>query len=274
MLSEEERSLVYEHAYIPGHLPGYLVAVSGAEIFLHKAHLCLSRGSHLTFIGYPLGDAVPDTPMAYESACERFRPATAAVIAPEIWLPGHEAESQPSGRYYRLDLPLGAVTPSLAYMVRRAGRELRVIQGTFGGEHRGLVEAFLSGRDLSREQRSIFKAIPYYLERSPTARLLEARKGGALVAFNILDTGAAGYAFYLFNFRSMKNNVPGASDLLFYEMVRLAQAEGKTAMNLGLGIHPGVRRFKEKWGARPFLPYSSALVRRKPPEMGALMKKL
>jgi len=46
-------------------------------------------------------------------------------------------------------------------------------------------------------------------------------------------------------------------------MVRLAESEGKKAMNLGLGINGGVQRFKEKWGAVPFVPYASALVRRK-----------
>ena len=57
-------------------------------------------------------------------------------------------------------------------------------------------------------------------------------------------------------------------------MVRLAQAEGKRYLNLGLGINPGIRRFKEKWGAAAFLPYESALVSRKPLEMGSLVNKL
>lgn len=96
----------------------------------------------------------------------------------------------------------------------------------------------------------------------------------ALVAFNIVDMGSADYAFYLFNFRSVTENVPGASDLLFYEMVSLAQSKGKGAINLGLGIHPGIRRFKEKWGGVYFLPYASALIRRQPPELKSLFDKL
>ena len=42
--------------------------------------------------------------------------------------------------------------------------------------------------------------------------------------------------------------MPGASDLLFSEMAQLAQSEGKEAINLGLGVHTGIRRFKEKMG--------------------------
>jgi len=274
MLDREERRLVYEHAYLPEHLPDYVEAVSGAEAHLQGDYLCFLRRRHLLFIGYPLRNISDDTQTAYDSACERFRPSTVAIVAPEIWLPALTYEAQPEDRYYRLDLPLETIDPELAYMVRRAGRELRVTEGASGKEHKRLVKDFLSSHELSREQKGIFKGIPRYLKQSKTAHLLEARKGDQLLAFNIVDTGSAKYAFYLFNFRSLKENVPGASDLLFQEMVRLAQAEGRKALNLGLGIHPGVRRFKEKWGGVPFLTHVSALVTRKPLEMGRLADKL
>jgi hypothetical protein len=127
---------------------------------------------------------------------------------------------------------------------------------------------------LTKDHKLIFERIPHYLKRSRAARLLEARKGDVLVAFTIVDMGSANYAFYLFNFRSVEENVPGASDLLFHEMVSLAQSERKEVINLGLGIHPGIRRFKVKWGGIPFLPYASALVQREPLELGTLVHKL
>ena len=104
--------------------------------------------------------------------------------------------------------------------------------------------------------------------------ILEARKNKELAAFNIVDLGAADYAFYMFSFRSEKMQVPGASDLLFHEMVKLAQAEGKKTVNLGLGVNAGIRRFKEKWGGVPFLPYASAMVRRGSMDLGGLARKL
>jgi hypothetical protein len=159
-------------------------------------------------------------------------------------------------------------------MVRRAAREIQIGQGTFGKEHKGLIKAFTSSHDLSQEQKRIYEGIPRYLKRSKTAYLLEARKGKHLVALNIVDMGSADYAFYLFNFRSVKEHVPGASDLLFQEMTNLAQAEGKGTLNLGLGVHPGVRRFKEKWGGIVFLTHASAIVNLKPLEMGRLVDKL
>jgi hypothetical protein len=69
--------------------------------------------------------------------------------------------------------------------------------------------------------------------------------------------------------------VPGASDLLFDEMVRLAHSEGKQAINLGLSVHPGIRRFKQKWGGEAFLEHRSVLIQRKQvPDIGKLSRKL
>ncbi|MCX7668600.1 MAG: hypothetical protein N2439_00820 [Anaerolineae bacterium] len=85
--------------------------------------------------------------------------------------------------------------------------------------------------------------------------LLEARDAaGRLIAFDIATFGGE-YAFYLFNFRSREHDVPGASDLLLARLIELARAAGKRYLNLGLGIHAGVSRFKEKWGATPFLTH-------------------
>lgn len=274
MLSNEELCLVYQRAYIPEHLPSYVEAVFSAEPHLHNDYLCFTCGTHLIFIGYPLKGEANKAPQSYESAYERFHPSTIAVIAPQLWFLNQTHADQPEDSYYRLDLPLSPLDPELSYMVRRAARELQVTEAAFGSDHLRLIKGFISEHELTQEHKQIFGRIPHYLKRSKAARLLEARKGDILVAFTIVDLGSANYAFYLFNFSSTKEYVPGASDLLFYGMVRLAQAEGKKAINLGLGIHPGIRHFKEKWGGIPFLPYASALVQRKPFDIGTLADKL
>ena len=151
-------------------------------------------------------------------------------------------------------------------MLRRAQREVQVVSGRFQWEHRRLVSDFVKTHSLSTEQMVIYKRIGEYLKCSTTARVLEARKGGRLVAFSIVDLDSADCAFYMFNFRSTKIAVPGASDLLFHHMLQLAQSEAKRAINLGLGLHPGVRRFKEKWGGKPYLRHCSALVYREAPK--------
>ncbi|MGD8304515.1 MAG: hypothetical protein PVI55_19035, partial [Desulfobacterales bacterium] len=174
-------------------------------------------------------------------------------------------------------LPLKSLNPEVAYMVRRAEKELEVKYGRFGAEHKKLIKTFIHNHDLTAAQIQVFKHVGKYAKRSKTARLIEARKANRLAAFTIADMGSAKNAFYLFNFRSSKILVPGASDLLFNDMVRLAQSEGKEAINLGLSINAGIRKFKEKWGGVAFLPYRSAFVHRKRsmgPELGKLSDKL
>jgi hypothetical protein len=274
MLNDQEIKWIHHRAYLPEHLPDYVRAVSGAEPFLYRNYLYFINKKHLIFNGYPLERDSEPPARIYDFICERCRPVTVAVIASAMWLPAEQYETQTTDSYYRLDLPSAPVDASVAYMLRRARSELQVMRGNFGKEHSKIVKAFLAGYNFNRQQKYIFKRIPQYLKAVDSAVLFEARRGKELAAFNIVDLGAADYAFYLFSFRSSKRNIPGASDLLFHEMVNLAQTEGKKAVNLGLGVNDGIRRFKEKWGGAPFLPYVSAMIHRGPVDMGGLAKKL
>jgi len=274
MLNDREIKWILHHAYLPEHLPDYARAVSGAEPFLHRNYLYFLNKKHLIFNGYPLEPDSDPPAQIYDIICERCQPNTVAVIASAIWLPAEQCEPQTTDRYYRLDLPLTSLDAAVAYMLRRAQKELQVTRGCFGKEHKRLIKAFVAGHNITRQQKYLFKRIPHYLKASDSAVLFEARRAKELAAFNIVDLGAADYAFYLFSFRSSKINVPGASDLLFHEMVNLAQTEGKKAVNIGLGVNAGIRRFKEKWGGVPFLNFSSALVDKREVDIGKLAKKL
>ena len=274
MLSKQERLFIYRHAYLPEHLPDYVEAISGARAHLQGNYICFVGKNHLIFNGYPLNHNAADVAQAYKAACDLFKPATVAILAPRLWLSAESFEQQDSDHFYRLALPLTAIDSQVTYMLRRAGRDLSLRPGVFGRDHKRLIKDFIRTHDLKEAQIHIYKHIGHYLKRSTSACVVEARKHKHLVAFTIIDLGAADYAFYLFNFRSRKINVPGASDLLFKEMVDLAQAEGKKAINLGLGIHPGIRRFKEKWGGVPFLPYFAAVAHRKTMDLGRLANKL
>jgi hypothetical protein len=274
MLNDQEIKWIHRQAYLPEHLPDYVRAVSGAEPFLHRNYLYFLNKKHLIFNGYPLESDADPPARIYDFICERCQPTTVAVIASAIWLPAEQYEQLTTDSYYRLELPLTPLDATVAYMLRRAQSELKVTRGSFGKEHKKIIKAFLAGHNFTRQQKYLFKHIPQYLKASNSAVLFEARRDKELVAFNIVDLGAADFGFYLFSFRSGKINVPGASDLLFHEMVNLVQTEGKKAVNLGLGVNAGIRRFKEKWGGVPFLPYVSAMIRRGPVDLGGLAKKL
>lgn len=274
MLNDQERTLIYNRAYIPEHLPDYVEAISATEAHLHDTCICYTGQRHLIFVGYPLDDKEGDIAPVYESALKRFKPATVSIIAPRLCFGSHVKEHEHDD-YYRLELPCASMSSGVSYMVRRAARELSVTVGRFGSEHAGLIGDFIGTRDIRPGHKEIFSRLHRYMEQSGHARLLEARKAnGTLSAITIVDTGSAHYAFYLFNFRSPGEEIPGVSDLLFHEMVRLSEREGKGAINLGLGINEGNRRFKEKWGGTTFLPCISTTVGRHPPVLETLLNKL
>jgi len=274
MLSDQERRLIYHRAYVPEHLPDYVEAISSAEAHLHDDCLCYTRNNHLIFIGYPLVHAEGDIAGAYESALKRFNPATVSVIAPQLWFEDDGNQSE-YDHYYRLDLPPRAIPPEVSYMVRRAERDLSLGEGTFGREHKQLIRDFIRTHNITPDHEEIFRRLHTYLKRSGHARILEARKDNTVLsAFTIVDLGSAEYAFYLFNFRSPEESVPGVSDLLFREMVRLSHHEGKRVINLGLGINAGNRHFKEKWGGTIFIPCQTAAINRHGLNMDTLLNKL
>ena len=74
-------------------------------------------------------------------------------------------------------------------------------------------------------------------------------------AFFIIELAAEQFDTYMLGCYSKKNYTPHASDLLFSEMIAFARERGKSTINLGLGVNEGIRRFKMKWGGKPYLNY-------------------
>ncbi len=261
MLDPAQKELIRKRAYVPEHLIDYVQAISRAEPYLQDSHLCFLKKDHLIFIGYPLAKG-PSMEMALNSARDRFKPASVAILAPSIRLPGVDPASLGRDDYYILDLPLGSLAPKVANMVRRAEQETASGQGMFGQEHLCLIEDFIARRLLNKDQVKIYRGITDYLARSPSAIVLEARKNGDLKAFNIVDLSSKSCAFFMFSFRNQDNPQPGVSDLLFKNMADLAWERRKKTLNLGLGINSGIRRFKEKWGGYPAWPQESIFLDR------------
>jgi hypothetical protein len=137
-------------------------------------------------------------------------------------------------------------------MLNRARREVSVSFGKFSREHKQLIKEFTRSHHLDQAMRFIFKRVPAYVENQNTLIFDARTQRGTLVAFDVADFGAQEYAFYMFNFRSRKHPVPGASDLLLAYLTVKAKTEGKRYLNLGLGINEGIAFFKKKWGATRF----------------------
>jgi hypothetical protein len=261
MITPREEVFIRENAHIPEHLPEYAARVSGGEPFLAGDFVFYLSPDSLIFVGFPLGGTFEEKKMAktLDGVVRKRSPARVALIAPAI--PPRFGNAGPPDSYYRLDLE-GFQTPAkVKNMVQRASRDLQVRRGrNLESDHLRLISGFSGALPLGEGTRTIYSRIPEYLAASPTAWVFSARSGsGDLAGFDIAEFAPSHYAFYMFNFRSREENVPGTSDLLLSEIIRTAQEHGKGAINLGLGIGPGVAFFKKKWGGRPFLEHRSVL---------------
>ena len=260
MIAISELSTILEHAYIPEQVTDYVTAVSGAEPFLFGDFLAYRKEERLIFIGYPLRNDFKEKRVkkALDEAVRRFKPTRVALIAPCVPASIRPETSPSYDQYYRLDLTDLSISQKVRNMISRAGRMLKVEKRkTLNKAHEELVHQFLEGHPVGRETQFIFERVPDYLSSTGTAWAFEARnEGGDLVAFDVAEMGPKAYGFYMFNFTSRDRFVPGASDLLLWEIIQHAEREGKRYLNLGLGINTGVTFFKEKWGGTPFAPYA------------------
>ena len=255
MITPNERALIAEHAYIPEHLPHYVSAISRTEPYLIGDFVAHLAGTSLVFVGYPLKGDFNEIQMleALDEAKARFEPSLVSILAPALPSALEACEQPTIDEYYRLNLLPLRVPKKTRNMLARARRELSVSIGEFGREHKRLLKEFMRTHRLNSATRFILKHVPEYV-KSDSVLVFDARtQRGDLVAFDIADFGAQDYAFYMFNFRSRKHQVPGASDLLLAYIAAQAKTKEKRYINLGLGIDEGIAFFKKKWGAMPFL---------------------
>jgi hypothetical protein len=257
MINSSERAYIAEHAYLPEHLPDYVSAISDTEPYLIGDFVLHVRADCVIFVGYPLVGEWHEARLlaALEQAQTRFNPAHISVITPVIPASFDDWVSSPADDYYRLDLAQLLIPKKIRNMLRRARREVNISHGQFDREHKKLLNKFLRGSNFDKATRFIFQRLPEYIA-TDSAQLYDARNTqGDLIAFDVAEIGARNYAFYMFNVCPRKANFPGASDLLLAYIIEQAQAQGKRYLNLGLGIHPGIQFFKQKWGGDAFLKH-------------------
>jgi len=275
MISASEEDFIKDHAYVPEHIPGYVQTISRGEPFLLKDYLCYQAEGFIIFVGYPLKNSFDENKMReiLQSAIRRFKPVRVALLSRPVALqPGHPRQLD---HYYRLDMTNLRIPSKVKNMVQRAGRELSIeMGGKFSEEHRGLIADFLASHPVDEGTRYIFERIPDYVESGSSAILFNARNpAGELAGFDVADFGARDWAFYMFNFRSSQSYVPGVSDLLLRSLIIETQRQGKSSLNLGLGINPKVAFFKKKWGGLPFLDHQFLVYRPSPPSLfGSLLQ--
>lgn len=264
MISDEDRAWIHARASVLEQIPAYVEAVTGAEPHRLGQHVVFTLETHLVVVGFPLEGAFDATRLdrLVRDAVRRFEAASVSLLAPVVPPCMAGASQEAPDCYYRLGLEGLRIPQKVRHMLHRAAQELEIVRGDrFGREHKRLVKGFRRTHALDDGSDLIFERLPVYAA-GETVRLLEARdRKGRLVAFDLAELAARDYAFYAFNFRSTRHDVPGASDLLLHALVEDARAAGCSYVGLGLGTSEGVAFFKRKWGGVPHLDHvGSTLV--------------
>lgn len=281
MLTPEQETYILTHAYVPEHIVVLMTSLSGGEPFLIDDYFCCCRDDWVIFIGYPLQhEFVFDTfEVVLEKVKEKFRAGRISLIAPE--LPrrlGASCREQDSDTYYTLGTRHPVIGSAVQRNLRKAGQLLTVERADHMGDaHHQLMHEFVERVSPPLRVKELFFNMPQYVVSARHAFVLNAWDSKqALAAFYVVDLAAQDFANYIIGCYSKNNYVPGASDLLLSELIKMSAEYGKGYIHLGLGVNSGIRRFKEKWGARPTLSYEMCeLVPKKPlflEALGALRK--
>jgi hypothetical protein len=260
MISPENEEYILRHAYVPEHVISLMVLISKAEPFLTDEFVYYTKDDWVIFIGYPFDRTVTleRCDYALQSIRETLRPEYIWFIGEN--LPQSLASShteRESDRYYSLDIESVEIKKQLRRVVDKAMKDLATEKShIMRKEHVELIEEFIKREKPNPRIKALFLAMPDYVKECPTAFVLNAwDKESHLSAFYVIELGAETFATYVVGCHSKEHYTSHASDVLFFEMIRLAQETGKKSISLGLGVNDGIRRFKEKWGGVPFLNY-------------------
>ncbi len=265
MINQDHIEVIKRFAYVPEHIPSYVTSISESEPFWLEDFLIYFKKDHLIFIGYPLSGVLKEEriKMVLHESIIRFKPKIISISSPFVLFPNHQCIRFSYDDYYRLDLFNLTISQKNRNMIQRASRELFIEKTrNYNDENQKIVDTFIETHPLNEESKFIFKRIKEYLSSSHESWIFNVKNlKGELVAFDIAEFGSKDYAFYMFNFRSKSIYIPGASDLLLYEIIKTAMVENKRYLNLGLGINKGIIFFKKKWGGHPFLSHFYCLYK-------------
>jgi hypothetical protein len=270
MITPEEEAYILEHAYVPEHCIRLMTHVSGGEPFLMDDFFICRKDNWIILVGYPLEDnfTAQKFETVFSEIKDRFRPDFISLVAPAV--PNSLAsicrESE-SDAYFTLKTQEPVIRSDVKRNLRKADQNLRVdLSSSMQEAHRELMREFVTRVAPSERVKRLLFKMPEFVTGADKAFVLNVwNKADKLAAFYVVDIEAGQFSNYIIGCHSKKNYVLGASDLLLFELINLSLEYNKPYIHLGLGVNAGIRRFKEKWGARPTRRYEMCeLVLKKP----------
>jgi hypothetical protein len=270
MITAEEEKYILTHAYIPEHLVGLMTRVSGGEPFLVDDYFYCRKGDWIIIVGYPLQHdfIINEFETVFNNLKKKYRPKYVSLVAPELPLSVTDScRERESDYYYTLDIENITISSRLKRLVNKTLKSLKIEHSNhFRKDNSELSLEFIERVDPSPRVKELLLKMPEYVSHSSNSIVLNAWDyKDNLTAFYIVDLWAKNFSTYVIGCHSKINYVPGASDLLFFEMIKKSKEYAKNYIHLGLGVNKGIRQFKKKWGGIPSHKYEMCeLVMRKP----------
>ncbi|MCS7214998.1 MAG: hypothetical protein RMI30_02680 [Thermodesulfovibrio sp.] len=258
-----DENYILSMAYVPEQIPRLMSFLSGGKpSLINKKYLYIKGKNWIIFIGYPLDKSsdLKELEFSIKEVIESIKPETLWLLTEEI-PPSLEKKfiKLEDDYYYKIDLENLKINRRLIKVVQKVSGKLKVIiEKKYTDQHRELKDEFLKNRELSPNVKRLYIDLPEYIKKSEKTFLLSSyTPQGKLTAYYIVDMEAKEFSSYLIGCTSKINYIPYSSDLLMYELINISQKEGKSYVNLGIGVNEGIRKFKEKWGGIPFLKYKT-----------------
>ncbi|MCX7857090.1 MAG: hypothetical protein N2513_03780 [Deltaproteobacteria bacterium] len=268
MLNPEERLRIEELAYIPEHTVSLMTIISDGEAFFEEGFLYFKGDHWLIFVGYPIQKEYSEEAVIkfVFRLRDLFQFDYLWLICPKV--PGilkKEASIYVKDNYYTLDL--GSFNPPnrLVKRLEKVSQKIYVTRSTvYTDEHEAVLVNFVKEKKPEPFVKALYCSMRKYVSHSDSAILLNAYDANRnLIAFYVIDNGAKEFITYVVGCRKTNSLFFGVSDLIFLKMVELALEMRKKYIHLGLGVNEGIKRFKEKWGGVPSIPYEFVELRRK-----------
>jgi len=265
MITTDEKRFILANAYVPEHSVDLMISVSNGEPFLIDGYFGCRKEEEIILVGYPLQHKfdVNELGTFVDQMRKKFNPSTISLIAPELSkrFTSSCVENERDD-YYTLNIHDRSNKKCNVRLSSNARKKLSIERSNEMGKAQDILSReFIEETKPPPRVKNLLLKMPILVNRATNSVVLNAwDENSNLVAFYVVDLSARDFSTYVIGCRSKKCPIPGASDLLFFEMVQMSKVYDKRYIHLGLGVNPGIERFKKKWGGSATQTYEMCVL--------------
>ncbi len=261
-LTEDDVPSCQKRGYFDEHLITLNAQVYGDAYIYEDAYLvyydALGKMAWLTLFELSGSDNHTDRIECIQASLNEFHPRQIRAASPEklpLAIADHLCENSFFDRDYQIRLEefdqnlRGGSYDCLRYRVNNAVKRGYTLG--LGKEitpaHSYIMAHHISEKPYNLWDYQLYLRLQNYVGKSPTAKLFNVFRDGALIGFDVVDfldnTMATPLGFYL--------NWPSLADFIMHKEIVYAKEHGFEWLDIGWSCSVGLEEFKKKWRAIP-----------------------